>query len=74
MEWQIYLEDACGYDYKNSISSGYAFDLYARLARYIGNQIYADLAVTAYDCTKKAGLVTHIYDVVDVTDNRTNCG
>lgn len=73
LKWQIYPENAYGYNYKNSISNGCAFALGARLARYTGNQTYADLAVKAYDWTKKVGLITDIYEVFDGTDDKTNC-
>lgn len=73
LKWQIYPENAYGYNYKNSISNGCAFALGARLARYTGNQTYADLAVKAYDWTKKVGLITDKYEVFDGTDDKTNC-
>jgi len=73
LKWQIYPENAYGYNYKNSISNGAAFALGARLARYTGNQTYADWAVKIYDWTKKVGLITDIYEVFDGSDDKTNC-
>ncbi|KZM24258.1 Mannan endo-1,6-alpha-mannosidase [Ascochyta rabiei] len=73
LKWQIYPENAYGYNYKNSISNGCAFALGARLARYTGNQTYADWAEKIYDWTKSVGLITDIYEVFDGTDDKTNC-
>jgi mannan endo-1,6-alpha-mannosidase len=73
LKWQIYPENAYGYNYKNSISNGCAFALGARLARYTGEQKYADWAVKIYDWTKKVGLISDKYEVFDGTDDKTNC-
>ncbi|KAF3006480.1 hypothetical protein E8E13_004013 [Curvularia kusanoi] len=73
LKWQIYPENAYGYNYKNSISNGCAFALGARLARYTGNQTYADWAVKIYDWTKSVGLITDKYEVFDGVDDKTNC-
>lgn len=73
LKWQIYPENAYGYNYKNSISNGCAFALGARLARYTGEQKYADWAVKIYDWSKKVGLITDIFEVFDGTDDKTNC-
>ncbi|KAH7093074.1 glycosyl hydrolase family 76-domain-containing protein [Paraphoma chrysanthemicola] len=73
LKWQIYPENSYGYNYKNSISNGCAFALGARLARYTGNQTYADWAVKIYDWTKKVGLITDIYEVFDGSDDKKDC-
>ena len=73
LKWQIYAENAYGYNYKNSISNGCAFALGARLARYTGEQKYADWAVKIYDWTKKVGLISDSYEVFDGTDDKSNC-
>jgi len=73
LKWQIYPENAYGYNYKNSISNGCAFALGARLARYTGEQKYADWAVKIYDWSKSVGLVSDGYEVFDGTDDKTNC-
>jgi len=73
LKWQIYPENAYGYNYKNSISAGTAFSLATRLARYTGNQTYADMAVKIYDWTKKVGLISNDFEVYDGTDDKTNC-
>jgi mannan endo-1,6-alpha-mannosidase len=73
LKWQVYPENDYGYNYKNSISNGCAFALGARLARYTGEQKYADWAVKIYDWTKKVGLISDQYEVFDGTDDKTNC-
>ena len=73
LKWQIYPENSYGYNYKNSISNGCAFALGARLARYTGEQKYADWSVKIYDWTKKIGLITDKFEVFDGTDDKTNC-
>ncbi|KAH8730940.1 glycosyl hydrolase family 76-domain-containing protein [Phaeosphaeriaceae sp. PMI808] len=73
LKWQIYKENAYGFNYKNSISNGCAFALGARLARYTGNQTYADWATKIYDWTAKVGLITNTFEVFDGTDDKTNC-
>ncbi|CAE7179212.1 hypothetical protein CFE70_006030 [Pyrenophora teres f. teres 0-1] len=73
LKWQIYPENAYGYNYKNSISNGCAFALGARLARYTGEQKYADWSVKIYDWTKKTGLISDKFEVFDGTDDKTNC-
>jgi mannan endo-1,6-alpha-mannosidase len=73
LKWQIYPENAYGYHYKNAISNGCTFALGARLARYTGNQTYADWAVKIYDWTKKVGLITDAFEVFDGTGDETNC-
>ena len=73
LKWQIYPENSYGYNYKNSISNGCAFGLGARLARYTGEQKYADWSVKLYDWTKKVGLISDKFEVFDGTDDKTNC-
>lgn len=73
LKWQIYPENAYGFNYKNSISNGCAFALGARLARYTGEQKYADWASKIYDWTKKVGLITDQFEVYDGSDDKTNC-
>ena len=48
MRWQI-IQWNIGYDYKNVQSNGGYFHLAARLARYTGNQTYADYAEKMWD-------------------------
>lgn len=73
LKWQIYPENAYGYNYKNSISNGCAFALGARLARYTGEKKYADWASKIYEWTKKVGLISDKFEVFDGTDDKTDC-
>jgi mannan endo-1,6-alpha-mannosidase len=73
LKWQIYPENDYGYNYKNAISNGVVFALGARLARYTGEQKYADWAVKLYDWTVKVGLISDDFAVFDGTDDKTNC-
>ena len=62
LRWQIFTFNT-GYDYKDSLSSGAFFQLAARLARYTGNQTYADWATKAYDWTSSVSLISDDYKV-----------
>ncbi len=73
LRWQIFSWNK-GYEYKNSISNGCFFQLAARLARYTGNQTYADWAEKTWDWMETTRLVTpefNIYDGVNMLDNCT---
>lgn len=72
LRWQIYTWNA-GYDYKNSIANGCYFDIAARLARYTGNDTYAEWAEKVWDWTKDIGLITHDFQVYDGTTDSSNC-
>ncbi|GAP93199.2 putative glycosyl hydrolase family 76 [Rosellinia necatrix] len=48
LRWQVFTFNN-GFNYKNTISNGCFFNLAARLARYTGNQTYADWAGTVWD-------------------------
>ncbi|KAF8452993.1 glycosyl hydrolase family 76-domain-containing protein [Terfezia claveryi] len=73
LRWQIFTFNN-GFNYKNSISNGCFFQLAARLARYTGNDTYAQWAERAYDWTVESGLLSPRYEVYDgiATDNCTN--
>ena len=73
LKWQIYPENDYGYNYKNSISNGATFALGARLARFTGNQTYADWAEKIYNWEKKVGLIGENFEVFDGTDDKTDC-
>ena len=47
LRWQIYVKN--GYSTKNTISNGLLFNIASRLARYTGDQMYADWAVKVWD-------------------------
>ena len=72
LRWQIFPFNA-GYNYKNAASTGFFFQLAARLARETNNQTYADWAEKAYDWTTKTGLIDDDYSVYDGTDLSTDC-
>ncbi|KAL2256346.1 hypothetical protein VTK26DRAFT_1812 [Humicola hyalothermophila] len=64
LRWQIPPLNK-GYNYKNSIANGCFFNIGARLARYTGNQTYADWAEKTWDWMVDVGFLTddyHIYD------------
>lgn len=73
LRWQIFSWNK-GYEYKNSISNGGFFQLAARLARYTGNQTYADWAEKTWEWMETTTLITPqfgIYDGADMSDNCT---
>lgn len=72
LRWQIFTFND-GYDYKNAISSGTFFQLAARLARYTGNQTYADWATKSYEWTTSVGLIDSNFKVFDGTQVEENC-
>lgn len=75
LRWQVY-SFLNGWDYKNSIANGCFFNIAARLARFTGNQTYADWANTIYDWEVSQGLITSdytIYDGIEVNDATKTC-
>jgi len=72
LRWQIYTWNA-GYTYKNSIANGCFFNIAARLARYTGNQTYADWAEQTWDWVYDIGLISDSYQVFDGTSDTENC-
>ena len=64
LRWQIFTFNS-GFNYKNSISNGCFFNIAARLARFTGNQTYADWATKIYAWQEFKGLITPQYDVYD---------
>lgn len=72
LRWQIFTFNN-GYNYKNSISNGCFFNLAARLAKYTGNQTYADWAEKAWDWTVGVGLMDNNFYVYDGSDDTINC-
>ncbi|KAL2760435.1 glycoside hydrolase family 76 protein [Sodiomyces alcalophilus JCM 7366] len=74
LRWQIFVFNG-GFDYKNSISNGCFFNLAARLARFTGNQTYADWAQRVWDWEVGVGLITddfRVYDGVTVRDDNSD--
>jgi mannan endo-1,6-alpha-mannosidase len=75
LRWQIYWWNK-GYNYKNSISNGGFFQLSARLARYTGNQTYADWADRIWDWMASTPVMPETatqIQVNDGTDLNKNC-
>lgn len=72
LRWQIFTWNK-GYEYKNSISNGGFFQLAARLARYTGNQTYADWAQKTWDWMETTPLLTQQYNIYDGADMSNNC-
>ncbi|CAK7201193.1 hypothetical protein SEUCBS139899_003896 [Sporothrix eucalyptigena] len=74
LRWQIFQFNN-GFNYKNSIANGCFFNIAARLARYTGNQTYADWAEKVWDWETGVGLITPDYKIYDgATDTApTNC-
>ncbi|KAI1152633.1 glycoside hydrolase [Nemania diffusa] len=74
LKWQ-YNPKASGWTYKNAVTNGAMFQTAARLARYTGNQTYADWATKVWDWSTGVGLVSADYHVYDGTsdDSGANC-
>jgi mannan endo-1,6-alpha-mannosidase len=72
LRWQIFPFNA-GYDYKNAISTGGLFQLSSRLARYTGNQTYADWAEKTYTWLTTVPIIDSQYNVWDGTGMSNNC-
>ncbi|KAK8101309.1 hypothetical protein PG999_011683 [Apiospora kogelbergensis] len=73
LKWQ-FTPSAKGYDYKNSVTNGGFFQTAARLARYTGNQTYADWAIKVWDWSTSVGFVTSDFRVIDgAGDEKFNC-
>ena len=72
LRWQIFAFNK-GYDYKNTISNGGFFQLAARLARYTGNDTYADWAVKSWDWLQNSVVFTDDYQIYDGAQMANNC-
>lgn len=74
LKWQ-YNVNAAGYYYKNAVTNGGFFQTAARLARYTGNQTYADWATKIWDWSTAVGIVNSDYHVFDGTwdEDGANC-
>lgn len=75
LRWQVPFSNV-GYNYKNSISNGCFFNIGARLARYTGNQTYADWAEKIWDWMLGVGFMGKdneaLYDGATVETNCTD--
>lgn len=72
LRWQIFSLNN-GYDYKNSISNGCFFNIAARLARYTGNDTYAEWAGRVYDWQHDIGFIRSDFTVQDGADIGDGC-
>ncbi|KAH7033088.1 glycoside hydrolase family 76 protein [Microdochium trichocladiopsis] len=64
LRWQIFQFNA-GFEYKNTISNGCFFNIASRLARYTGNQTYADWAGKVWTWLEGHELIDSEYNVFD---------
>jgi mannan endo-1,6-alpha-mannosidase len=72
LRWQIFPFNN-GFNYKNSIANGCFFNLGARLARYTGNQTYADWATRIWNWEQSIGLIDADYNIFDGASDTENC-
>ena len=72
LRWQIFQFNN-GYTYKNSIANGCFFNLGARLARYTGNDTYAQWAQKIWDWENSVGLIDSSYNIYDGSSDVQNC-
>ena len=76
LRWQIFNFNS-GWQYKNSVSNGCFFNLAARLARYTGNNTYADWASKVWDWEVKTKLISEdkwaVKDGVTIQDDNSPC-
>lgn len=75
LHWQVFRTNP-NFFYKNSISNGCFFNIAARLARYTGNDTYAEWAEKIWDWEVDVGLITseyHVYDGIGLHDD-LECG
>ena len=69
IRWQIFSWNL-GYDYKSLSSNGGFFQLAARLARYTGNQTYADYADKMWNWMQSSTIMSidNATQIIDVWD------
>ncbi|KAE8453406.1 hypothetical protein EG329_010267 [Mollisiaceae sp. DMI_Dod_QoI] len=72
LRWQIFTFNN-GFTYKNSIANGCFFNLGARLARYTGNDTYAQWANKVWDWESSIGLIDNNYNIYDGSSDVQNC-
>ena len=64
LRWQVF-DINVGWNYKNSVSNGCFFNIASRLARYTGNETYAEWAEKIWDWEEEIGLVSETYQLHD---------
>ncbi|KAI0977186.1 cell wall glycosyl hydrolase [Xylaria arbuscula] len=72
LRWQIFTFNT-GFNYKNSISNGCFFNLAARLARYTGNQTYADWAEKVWDWMAEVKFIDDEFNIYDGAGVDSGC-
>jgi mannan endo-1,6-alpha-mannosidase len=72
LRWQVFPFNT-GYNYKNSISNGCFFNLGARLAKYTGNDTYAQWAEKTWNWSVDLKLIDENYMIYDGSDDTINC-
>ncbi|KAK2592304.1 hypothetical protein QQS21_009994 [Conoideocrella luteorostrata] len=73
LRWQIPFANT-GYDYKNTISNGIFFNMGARLARYTGNDTYAQRAEDSWNWIWGVKYIDHeTWSVYDGSHVQNNC-
>ncbi|RDL35443.1 uncharacterized protein BP5553_07374 [Venustampulla echinocandica] len=73
IHWQV-PEINAGYNLKNTISNGCLFNIAARLARYTGDDHYAEWAVKIWDWLARIGLIDESFHVFDNAEAmKLNC-
>ncbi|CUM63905.1 uncharacterized protein PRCAT00001493001 [Priceomyces carsonii] len=77
LRWQIFTWNS-GYNYKNTIANGCLLHIAARLARYTGNDTYAETAEKVWNWLEGVGLLNYsnneiaLYDGVEISGNCTD--
>lgn len=72
LRWQIFQFNP-GYNYKNTISNGYFFNIAARLYKYLGNDTYSEWAEKTWEWELSVGLMSSDLHFFDGTDGLQNC-
>jgi mannan endo-1,6-alpha-mannosidase len=72
LRWQIFPFNN-GFTYKNSIANGCLMNLGARLARYTGNNTYAEWVERVWEWEQSIGLIDKDYNIYDGSSDTDNC-
>ncbi|KAI0996713.1 Mannan endo-1,6-alpha-mannosidase [Podosphaera aphanis] len=72
LRWQIFSFNK-GFTYKNSIANGCLFNLGARLARYTGNDTYAQWAEKVWNWETGTNLIDSNFNIYDGASMDQNC-
>ncbi|KAI1332094.1 glycoside hydrolase family 76 protein [Xylariaceae sp. FL0255] len=72
LRWQIFTFNN-GFNYKNSIANGCFFNIASRLARFTGNQTYADWAEKVFDWMQEIKFMDEQYNIFDGAGTDQNC-